>query len=120
MIMDHKIKLAHKKISSSEDIVERVHSDYTSPHMCLTLKTEEGVVFLLLLLFGVCVCFFFWGGGGVGGGGGALHDILAQGDAPPYQVWLQKVMQFRRHHPDTQTYTVISTEPPPPPLQYNT
>ena len=29
-----------------------------------------------------------------------LHDTLAHGDASSNQVWLQKVQQLRRYHPD--------------------
>ena len=39
---------------------------------------------------------------------------MSDDDAPPYQVWLQKVEQFRRYRPDTirtdgQIDTVIPT-----------
>ena len=29
-----------------------------------------------------------------------LHDTLAHDDASPYQIWLQKIQQLRRHCPD--------------------
>ena len=29
-----------------------------------------------------------------------LHDTLAHDVASPYQLWLQKVQQLRRYHPD--------------------
>ena len=32
-----------------------------------------------------------------------LHDTLAHDVASPYQVWLQKVQQLKRYHPDEQS-----------------
>ena len=62
-----------KKISSSADIVEIVLSDYMSPHCNPELEDSKPIF---------------------------LHDTLAQDDASPYQVWLQKVQQFRKYCPD--------------------
>ena len=71
MMMYHPIKFGCKKISSSVDKVETVVCNHMSPH-CDPEDSEP--------IF--------------------LHDILAHDDASPYQVWLQRVQQLRRYHPD--------------------
>ena len=54
-------------------MVETVRSDYMSLHCDLELEDSKPVL---------------------------LQDTLANDDASPYQVWLQKVQQLRRYHPD--------------------
>ena len=71
--MHHPIKLCSKKISSSADMVETVTFDQTSPHCDPELQDRKPIF---------------------------LHDILAHYVASPYQVWLQKVQQQRKYHPD--------------------
>ena len=51
-------------------MVETVISDYISLHCDLELEDKEPIF---------------------------LHNTLAQVDASPYQVWLQKVQQLRRY-----------------------
>ena len=66
-------KFGCKKISSSADMVETVTFDQTSPHCDPELQDRKPIF---------------------------LHDILAHYVASPYQVWLQKVQQQRKYHPD--------------------
>ena len=73
MMMYHPIKFGCKKISSSADMVETVISDQMSPHCDPELEDSEPIF---------------------------LHDILADDVASPYQIWLQKVQQLQRYHPD--------------------
>ena len=73
MMMYHLIKVGCKKISSSADMVEIVISDQMSPHCDPELEDSKPIF---------------------------LHDTLAHDVASPYQVWLQKVQQLRRYHPD--------------------
>ena len=89
-MMHNPIKIGYKKINSSVDWVETVTFDYMS-HRC-DLEDSK-------LIF--------------------QHDTLAHTDASPYQVWLQKVQQLRRYHPDERspecltfpvTLTLITTE----------
>ena len=68
--MYHPIKCGCKKISSSEDMVERVILAYMSHHYDPELEDSKPTF---------------------------LHNTLAHDDAPPYQVWLQKVPQLRRY-----------------------
>ena len=69
----HPIKFGCKEISSSADMVETVITHEMSPH-CDTELEDSKPIF--------------------------LHDTLANDVASPYQVWLQKVQQLRRCHPD--------------------
>ena len=71
MIMCHPIKYGCKKFSSSVDMVDTVTFDQMGPHC----KLEDSKPIF-------------------------LHDTLAHDDASQYQVWLQKVQQLRRYHPD--------------------
>ena len=72
-MMYHPLKIGCEKISSSVDMVETVISDYMSPQCDLDLEDSKPVF---------------------------LHDTLAHDYASPYQVWLQKVQQVRKCHPD--------------------
>ena len=65
-MMYHPIKFGCKKISSSIGMVDTVISDYMSPQCDPKLEDSKPIV---------------------------LQDTLAHDDAPPYQVWLQKVEQ---------------------------
>ena len=71
--MCHQTRFSCKKISISVDVVETTISDYISLHCDLELEDKEPIF---------------------------LHNTLAQVDASPYQVWLQKVQQLRRYGPD--------------------
>ena len=73
MVMYHPINCGCKKISSSEDVVETLILDYMSPHYGPELEDSKTIF---------------------------LHETLAHDDPLPYQVWLQKVQQLRRYHPD--------------------
>ena len=73
MMTHHPIKFGRKKIGSSTDMVETVISDYMSPHCDLELEDSKPIF---------------------------LHDTLANDDASPYQVRLQKAQQQRRNHLD--------------------
>ncbi len=73
MMMYHPIKFGCKKISSSADMVETVIFDQMSPHCDPELEDSKPIF---------------------------LHDTLAHDVASPYQVWLQKVQQQRKYHPD--------------------
>ena len=73
MMTHHPIKFGRKKIGSSTDMVETVISDYMSPHCDLELEDSKPIF---------------------------LHDTLANDDASPYQVRLQKAQQLRRNHLD--------------------
>ena len=66
-MMYHPIKSGCRKISSSVDMVETVIHDYMSPHCDLELEDSKSVF---------------------------SHDTPAHDDTPPYQVWLQKVLQL--------------------------
>ena len=66
-------KFACRKISSSADMVEIVISDQMSPHCDPELEDSKPIF---------------------------LHDTLAHDVASLHQVWLQKVPQLRRYHPD--------------------
>ena len=69
-MMYYPIKYGCKKISRSVDTLETVIFNYMSPHYDPKLEDSKTVF---------------------------LHDILAHDDAPPYQVWLQKVQQLKRY-----------------------
>ena len=71
--MYHQVKVGHKKISSSIGMVEAVTFDYMSLHCDPKLEDSKPVF---------------------------LDGTLAHDDASQYQVWLQKVQQLRRYHPD--------------------
>ena len=71
--MYHPITCGCKKISSLADIVKTVIFDYMSPHCDPELEDSKPI---------------------------SLHDTLAHDVPSPYQVWLQKVQQLRRSHPD--------------------
>ena len=71
-MMYRPIKFGCKKIINTADMVERVISDYMSPHCDLELEDSKPI----------------------------LHDTLAHDDASPYQVWLQRVKHLRRYYPD--------------------
>ena len=71
--MCHLIIFGCKKASSSADMVETVIFDQMSPHRDPELEDSKPIF---------------------------LHDTLAYNVASPYQVWLQKVQQLRRFHPD--------------------
>ena len=73
MMMYHPIKFGCKKISSSVHMVETVIFDQMSLHCDPELEDSEPIF---------------------------LHDTVAHDVALPYQVWLQKVQQLRRYHPD--------------------
>ena len=73
MMMYYPINFGCKKISNSVDMVDTVIFDYMSPQCDLELEDSK-------LIF--------------------LHDTLAHDDASLYQVWLQKVQQFRRYCSD--------------------
>ena len=73
MMMYHPIKCGCEKISSSADVVETVILDYMTPHYYPELEDSKPIF---------------------------LHDTLAHDDASPYQIWLQKIQQLRRHCPD--------------------
>ena len=66
------VKSGCKKIISSVDKVKTAISDYISPHCNLDLENGTPIF---------------------------SRDTVAHGAAPPYQVWLQKVQQLRRHYP---------------------
>ena len=66
-------KFGYKKICSSADMVETVIFDQMSPHCDPELEDSKPIF---------------------------LHDTLAHDVASPYQVWLKKVQQPRRYHPD--------------------
>ena len=72
-MMHHPIKFGCRKISSSVDTVETVISDYISPHY--DLEFEDGTPIF-------------------------SNDNLAHDDTSPYQVWLQKMQELSRYHPD--------------------
>ena len=69
----HPTEFACKKISSSADKVETVISDYIILHCDLELETSKPVF---------------------------SYDSLGHDAAPPNKVWLQKVKQLRKYHPD--------------------
>ena len=71
--MYHSIKFGYKKISSSVNMVETVISDQMSLHCDPDLEDGKPIF---------------------------LHDTFAHDVASPYQVWLPKVQQLRRDHPD--------------------
>ena len=71
--MYHPIKFGCKKISSSADMVETAIFDQMSPHCDPELEDSKPIF---------------------------LHGSLVHDVALPYQVWLQKVQQQRRHHSD--------------------
>ena len=73
MMMYHPTKCSSKKIRSSADMVETVISDQMSPHCDPELEDSKPVF---------------------------LYGTLAHDDALPYQVWLQKVQQWRKYCPD--------------------
>ena len=73
MMVYHPITCGCKKISSSVDMVETVILDYISPHCDPELEDSKPLF---------------------------LYDTLAHDDASQYQVWQQKVRQFRRYRPD--------------------
>ena len=73
MMTYHPIEFGCKKISSSADMVETVISDIISLHCDPELEDNKPIF---------------------------LHDTVAHDVASPYQVWLQKVQQLRRYHPD--------------------
>ena len=73
MMMYYPINFVCKTISSSANMVETVIFDQMSPHCGPELEDRKPIF---------------------------LHDILAHYVASPYQVWLQKVQQLRRYHPD--------------------
>ena len=62
-----------EKINYSVGIVETVPAGYMSAHCDHELEDSKPIF---------------------------LHDTLAHDDASQYQVWLQKVQQLRRYHPD--------------------
>ena len=70
MMMYRQTKSGCKRISSSEDTVEIVISDYVNPHCDLNLEVSTPLF----------------------PRGTPSHD-----DAPPYQIWLQTVEGFRRY-----------------------
>ena len=72
-MMYHPIKFGYKKINTSVDMVKTVITDYISPHYDLELEDSKPIF---------------------------LHDTLAHDGTSPYQVWLQKVQQLKRYHPD--------------------
>ena len=76
MMMYHPIKFGCKKISSEADMVETVISDQMSPQCDPELEDSKPIF---------------------------SHDTLAHHVALPYQVWLQKVQQLTRYHPDEQS-----------------
>ena len=71
--MYHPIKFGCKNISSLADMVETVISDKMSPRCDPELEDSKPIF---------------------------LHDTLTHDVASQYQLWLQKVQQLRRHHPD--------------------
>ena len=71
--MYYPIKFGCKKTSSSADMVETAIFDQVSPHCDPELENSKPVF---------------------------LHDTLAHDDASLYQIWLQKVQQLTRYHPD--------------------
>ena len=71
--MHNPIKYGWKKIISSVDVVKTVISDYISPHCDPELEDSKPIF---------------------------LHDTMTHVDASPYQVWLPKVQQLKRYHPD--------------------
>ena len=73
MMMYHPIKFGRKKISSSTYMVETVIPDQMSPHCDPELEDSKPIF---------------------------LHNTVAHDVASSYQVWLQKVQQLRRYHPD--------------------
>ena len=73
MMMHHPIRFGCKKIRSPANMVVTVTFDQMSPHCDPELED--------------CKPIF-------------LHDTLAHDVASPYQVWLKKVQQPRRYHPD--------------------
>ena len=73
MLMYHPIQFDCKKISSSADVVETTILDQMSPHCDPELEDSKPIL---------------------------LNDTLAHDVASPYQVWLQKVQQLLRYHPD--------------------
>ena len=72
-MMYHPIRCGCKKISSSVDVVGTVIFDYMSPHCGPDLEDSKPIF---------------------------LHGTLANDDASPYQVWLQKVQQLKRQRLD--------------------
>ena len=73
MMMYQPIKFGCKKINGSADMVEIDLADQMSPHCDPELKESKAII---------------------------LHDTLAHDVVSPYQVWLQKVQQLLRYHPD--------------------
>ena len=73
MMMHHPIKSGCRRISSSTDMVETVIFDRMTPHCDPELEDSKPIF---------------------------LYDTLAHDVASPYQVWLKKVQQPRRYHPD--------------------
>ena len=69
-MMYHKTRFGCKRITSSEDIMKRSYSDNMSS-VTLTLNIAK-----------------------------QPFHIVAEDDASPDQVWLQKVKWFRRYHPN--------------------
>ena len=72
-MMYHPIKCGYKKISSSVDMVATIILGCMSHHYDPELEDNKPIV---------------------------LNGTLANDDASPYQVWLQKVQQLRRYYPD--------------------
>ena len=75
MVMYQSIKFGCKRISSSVDMVETVISDCMSPHYALNHEESKPIF---------------------------SPHILALDDASPYQVWSQKVQQYRRYYLEKQ------------------
>ena len=73
MMMYHPIKIVHKKVRSSADIVETVIIDQRSPHSAPELEYSKPVF---------------------------LHDTFAHDVVSPYQDWLQKVQKLKRYRSD--------------------
>ena len=80
-MMYHQIKYACKKISSSVDMAETVIPDYMSPQCDPELEDSKTIF---------------------------LHDTLTHDEASPYQVWLQKVQQLMRYHPDEHSLKLLT------------
>ena len=76
MMMYHPIKCGCRKISSPVDMVETVILDYMRHHYDPKLEDSKPIF---------------------------LHNTLAHDDTSPYQVWLQKVQQVRRHRSGEQS-----------------
>ena len=83
MIRYYPFKCGCKKISNPVDIVETVILDYMSPHYDPELELEDSKPIF-------------------------LHDTLAHDDASPHQVWLQKVQQLMRYHPDEHSLKLLT------------